>query len=172
MRKINLETKMPIFKSEALNHAKNKKLILKAIESLGTHNVIEKDQQISNTDWYLSGEIYRPYFELVRPIMESVCREVYDVIQATGTQGYGIRNYWFQQYKPGDYHKLHTHIGASFSCVYYVDLPEKAALTSFKLYGKEFTVPVKEGEILVFPGFIPHYSAPTKANKTVIVFNI
>jgi hypothetical protein len=172
MKRITLETKIPIFKSEVLHHAKNKNIILKAIESLGVHGLVEKDQQIYNTDWYLSGEIYRPYYELMRPIMESVCREIYDVIQATGTQQYGIRNYWFQQYKSGDYHKLHTHVGTSFSCVYYLDLPEKASPITFKLYGKEFVVPVKEGEILAFPGFIPHLSEPTKANKTVIVFNI
>ena len=61
-----------------------------------------------------------------------------------------------------------------FSCVYYAALPEGASLTTFKLLGKEFSIEVKEGQVLVFPAPFLHCSKPNQSNaeKIVVAFNI
>ena len=86
-----------------------------------------------------------------------------------------IFNYWFQQYKKKDFHTWHIHGGCNFSCVYYVDIDDNCSKTTFRLLdGSEFDVAVKEGDVLVFPSYMPHTSKPNKSNKTktIISFNM
>jgi uncharacterized RmlC-like cupin family protein len=82
-----------------------------------------------------------------------------------------LSNYWFQQYENGDYHGTHVH-DTPFSSVYYIELPGESPRTTLKLFGKEYQIEVQEGDILTFPGFIPHESKENKnTRKTIIAFN-
>ena len=153
------------------NHAEVKHQLLDGIRAMGTHSFIEGLDKISNTDWHLKPDCYRPYFQHLHPIVTPHLRTIG---QRVGVPE-GILNmsgYWFQQYLEGDYHGWHIHENSVFSNVYYVDLPEGASKTSFKLGGKEFEVPVKEGQILTFPSCFLHCSKPNSAGiKTIISFN-
>ena len=60
-----------------------------------------------------------------------------------------------------------------FSNVYYVELPDGAAKTSFLVGGEELSVEVEEGCILSFPTTLLHCSKPNKGGrKTVVVANM
>jgi hypothetical protein len=148
-----------------------KPLIMSAIASMGTHSMVESTQSISNTDWYLPATHARLYWPHVLPSIEHQAKEIlaslYD--QEETMQ---VSNYWFQQYKEGDFHGWHIHGACTFSNVYYVDLPDGASKTTFRIKGKEFEVDVKEGQILAFPSYYPHCSKPnTRGVKTSIAFN-
>jgi hypothetical protein len=89
------------------------------------------------------------------------------------TTDLSVYNYWFQMYSKGDWHAWHNHLGANFSNVYYLNLPEGAAKTTFKILGKEFSIEVKEGQVLSFPGIVNQCSKPNPSEepKVVIAFN-
>lgn len=168
-----MDVSMPIFKVKVSNHKNIKPLILNVIKDMGTYSYIDKNQQISNTDWHMGANFNRPYFLYVEPIVDNVRKKVqehFGYINSTVK----LVNYWFQQYAKGDYHKWHAHNASNFSCVYYVDLADDNPSTSIRMNKKEFEIPIKEGEVLIFPSFLEHTSKENKSNKTktVIPFNL
>jgi hypothetical protein len=158
------------YKTSVPRHEELKPYILNDILLLGKNSYTEKVSKISNTDWNLPAEFHRQYMTNVYPLFVNH----FDEIKNTYGWWYNQRlvNFWFQQYEPGDYHGWHIHHSVLFSSVYYVELPDGGA-TQFKTPQGTFTIPVKEGEILTFPSFFFHQSAPnkTKQRKTIIATN-
>jgi hypothetical protein len=156
---------------DVVNHKKIKSDLLIQIASMENESLIEADQTISNTDWKTPRNIERPYFYTTFSIMQDVADRVSVM---WGIPKLKVSNYWFQQYKKGDYHDWHSHEEALFSCVYYVDMADDNPKTTFNLKGKEINIPVSEGQVLIFPGFLPHTSKENKTDKTktIISFNI
>ena len=154
-------------------HLYSKQSIMDGIKNMGIHSKIVDSQSISNTDWHLNSNIERSYYNFVSPIMNNVCETINSKLNVS--EELNIFNYWFQQYKKKDFHTWHIHGGCNFSCVYYVDIDDNCSKTTFRLLdGSEFDVAVKEGDVLVFPSYMPHTSKPNKSNKTktIISFNM
>lgn len=172
MININADVKVPFFKYEVSNHLNIKNIILDDIARMGIHSHIDNDQRISNTDWHLNVNIIRPYIEHIKLDITQVCKELKKYFEYK--EEVKLSNYWFQQYSKGDYHSFHAHGQSSFSCVYYVNLQGNNPKTTFKINSEEFQIDIKEGEILVFPGFLPHTSKENTSGdvKTVIAFNL
>jgi hypothetical protein len=166
-----IEQSFPFIITDVKKHNKIKPLILKDIESIGKHSLIEDDQKISNSDWYLPSNIERTYFshitDTIFELRNNIVKQFNYSTPSTNLQ------FWFQQYEKGDHHGWHVHFGCMFSNVYYVDLPEGASKTSLKVLDKEIEVDVKEGQILTFPSCFLHTSKPNKSEKvkTVIAVN-
>ena len=59
---INVET--CFVKTKVENHSEIKQSLLEQIESIGTHNIVENNQKISNTDWHLNSNYKRNYIEI------------------------------------------------------------------------------------------------------------
>tara|TARA_R100000664_G_C2663770_1_gene78795 strand:+ start:55 stop:573 length:519 start_codon:yes stop_codon:yes gene_type:complete len=81
---------------------------------------------------------------------------------------------WFQIYKKGDYHLLHTHESAHFANVFYINLPHKKLKTKvYSLKEKELKFKCKEGDIVSFPAFYRHGSSINnyEEEKIIISFN-
>lgn len=167
---------IPIIVNSFEGHSNVKQKILDGIDSMGIHGLVDEQEQLSNTDWNLSRSSNRPYAEHLDNIFAETFKTIIDAFDYglnPITQSLKVSGYWFQQYENGDFHKWHTHPGDMFSNVYYVELPDGASKTSFMLNGNEFTVDVKEGDILTFPAFLLHQSKPNQSSrKTVVAFNI
>jgi hypothetical protein len=162
----------PFYLFDVDNHEELKPQLLEAIASMGEHGMKDHSQSIANSDWQLPREFNRPYFYKALPTMRNVVDKIAAIWHMPNE--INIFNYWFQQYRNGDYHGWHVHPDALFSCVYYLDMVDNNPRTTFNIKGKEISFPVKEGQILVFPAFLPHISKENKSDKmkTVIVFNI
>ena len=80
-----------------------------------------------------------------------------------------IDHMWFQRYLNKDHHYWHVHPKCHFALVYFLELPDNSIGTKFHNY----EVTVNEGDILIFPAFIPHTSPINNTNtrKTVIAAN-
>ena len=170
---INTDVLLPIFKYKVDNHKTIKPLILDIIEEMGSYSLIDKCQNIINTDWHLDKTYDRSYIKHIEPHIHNICFDLKNKLGYTDTQ-IELLNYWFQQYKKGDYHTWHNHIKSLFSAVYYVNLQNDNPKTSFKLGNKEFDISVEESEILIFPSFLYHTSKENKSEhtKTIISFNL
>ena len=158
------------FISSVKNHNEIKSKILDSISSMGKFSLQTGINNISNTDWHLSSEINRPYYQII----ESAILEHISDLKDKFKYKYGkVENYWFQQYHKGDYFDWHVHDGYMFSSVYYVDLHGSSPKTTFILNNKEFFIETKEGDILTFPSFLIHKSNTNQSDnvKTIISFN-
>ena len=80
-----------------------------------------------------------------------------------------IDHMWFQRYLNKDHHDWHIHPLCHFSLVYFLELPDNSIGTKFN----DYEVIVNEGDLLIFPAFIPHTSPINNTNtqKTVIAAN-
>ena len=157
------------------NHKEIKESLLSRIADIGVHSLIapknDYSHSIFNTDWYLAPRVKRPYYDTIVPIISELCENLKTKYKYP--INLELETFWFQQYKTSDFHDWHLHTGL-FSCVYYVDVSDKTPRTSFNIMGEEIEVHVDEGDILVFPTFIPHRSKPNLDTKikTVIAFNL
>lgn len=160
-------------KSWTREHCYLKNLILSDISAKETFSFETKGQKISNTDWFTKDYQNRGYIGTITELLE---RHSEAFLRTLG--GYDnasqIDSIWFQQYEQGDFHEYHTHANVPFSSVYYVSLPEGCPSTTFLFDGKEYSIEVKEGDIITFPGYIQHCSKPNSSNqvKTIISFNM
>ena len=167
-----IEQKCYFYTYEVPNHSEVKNKILEAIASEGVFSLEVSDQKIFNSDWHLHANHNRPYVQHFYPVIEKHVQKLTETVGMPPNINLSLRNFWFQQYKEGDCHGWHIHGSAVFSNVYYVDLPDGAAKTSFKVDGKEFEIEVSEGQILTFPSCFLHCSKPNPTGvKTVISFN-
>ena len=163
-----------VYVSEVEEHQEIKAKFFKFLAQNNVHGTIGvKGDEIYNTDYFVKNHssIDNSYFDIVSPIFDKHNDALskflnYVVPISTG-------QFWFQQYKKNNKHSWHRHKNSIFSNVYYVDLPEGTSKTKFRFLGREFTVDVKEGQILTFPSFIEHCSKPSLSEhiKTVISFN-
>ena len=167
-----IEQKAPFLVFDVATHAQIKDSVVAAIESMGSYSYINNMQHIAHTDWHLSPNFYRPYYELVSPVIADVVTKVNDLYEYPDQVK--LTNYWFQKYLKNDHHEWHIHKETMFNGVYFLSLPEGASKTSFKLLGEEFSVDVKEGQVLVFPSLYVHCSKPNMSSdpKLVVAFNI
>jgi len=155
-----------VYMSTVPQHDMIKPFILQLIETMGEH----RHEFIFNTDWHLGKETNRSYYDIVRPIMENHNEEIRTLL---GYEKMKVLNYWFQQYKTGDWHGWHIHNACVFSNVYFVNLTGDNPKTKFRYLGEEFSVPVEEGTIITFPSYLQHQSPENTSTqtKTVIAWN-
>lgn len=92
---------------------------------------------------------------------------------------------WYNKYDTGHYQDIHEHRPYEFSGIYILDDPNYSN-TYFFDQNSIFTVEGKhtfgeseskefdigEGNILLFPGALPHHVPPVKSSKITISFNI
>lgn len=167
-------TEIPVLVTTIENHLEIKQSILNAIDEMGTHSVIENKTRISNSDWYLLKNTDIPYAKFFDSVVDQTLKNIYKVYRY---EEFGIklqlRNYWFQQYEKGDNHSWHIHSNVLLANVYYVELPNGSAKTTFLIGNNEIEVEVKEGDVLTFPACLLHCSKPNQFDrKTVISFNL
>lgn len=162
---------LPFFITDVQEHLEVKEKVLNDIYKMGEYSFINETQRISSTDWHLNNEFNREYINHLINIFNNVCNQMNDYLKSDAKLE--IRNYWYQLYRKGDYHKWHEHFFCAFSNIYYLSLPEDSVKTSFRIGSEEFEVDVKEGQILSFPGIFTHCSKENTSDKekVVIVFN-
>jgi hypothetical protein len=152
--------------SKVFNHQEVKPKLLNLIKQIKNLHK-GKDQQITNTDYWLPKDVNKPYMKLfqetVTPTMVGLCKNWH-------CERWEIQNAWFQQYSKGDFHGWHNHGRCQFANVYFLDLPDNKMTTQFY---KEEPVEVEEGTILTFPSWLIHSSPINTSDKikTVIAFN-
>ena len=131
-----------------------------------------KFDNISHTDWDLPKTVKRAYIDyFLKNIFDDYAKYFCNLFKIDNVQ---IINMWFQIYKKGDFHSLHTHADAHFTNVFFINLPHKNLKTKiYSFYKKELSFEIKEGSIISFPAFYKHESLKNnyEEEKIVIAFN-
>jgi uncharacterized protein (DUF885 family) len=147
------------------NYKKINKELLSLINKSKFEKINTANEKISKTDWTVLQKEEIPYVEYFAKILSPALDKALPMFNS---KIWKVANIWFQQYKKGDYHNFHAHQKTNFSAVYYVELPKNSET---KFYNNE-KILVKEGDLIIFPGFWYHKSEPLKEKrKTIISFN-
>ena len=97
-------------------------------------------------------------------------------------ESFKIEDVWTVEYHTGQYHSIHTHGNGNLSAVLYFDQDEIEHSSTHFVVGTDYITNtteivsplVKEGEIIIFPSHILHFTTPNNSKKTrrIISFDI
>ena len=163
---------VPYFIVPLPEHLEIKESILKLIQEDESESNSDNGQNIYKTDYFMPDKP-RTYFSIIQPHLLKLLKTLPSIVdyQNIVTQRTGM---WYQQYRKLDHHCFHKH-DAAWASVYYVELDEKSPGTQFKGFftTENISPEVKEGDVIVFPGWLDHRSPPNLSSKrkTVIASN-
>ena len=154
------------------NHKNNLITLIKQTPS-------SKHGYVSYTDWNTEERLQENYEFTKRPYVDYFIKNIFNNYAKHFCRFFKIKkielaDIWFQIYKKGDYHLLHTHENAHFANVFYINLPYKKLKTKvYSLKEKELKFKCKEGDIVSFPAFYRHGSSINnyEEEKIIISFN-
>ena len=155
-----------IFKDKINNYKEVNKTLLEQIALIPTASRTLPHAYIQHTDYEIPKEMERKYFFT---FYECVKESLAKLSTYYGASKIEIDNFWFHQYTQGGNFGMHTHKGTHFGLIYYVECPENTG-TIFN-HGQ---INCEEGDLLLFPAFMPHASPVIEDNKrkTVIAANL
>jgi len=93
-------------------------------------------------------------------------------------RSFDIHEIWSVSYGKGDYQSVHNHGSIGLSGLLYLDLPKDSPVTFYLQPWNDIEddtvqylpVPIVEGDIVIVPSFILHFSGPNKSeNKKRII---
>ena len=172
MRKLKLNT--CAFVVKILEHESFKKFMLDHINKQPTTRLIEKNDDISNTDWKDSLDNDREYVKKFCKILEPYLLDLGRELKAST---YKVGNMWYQQYSNKSRHQWHYHNNCNWSAVYFLELPNNDCVTQMYDIPENkivFDTELVEGDLYLFPSNILHRSPPNNTNKqkSIISFNV
>jgi hypothetical protein len=160
---------IPYFIVPIKEHLEIKEKLLEIIEKDEGQRRTDFDQTIYKTDYFLKKE-NREYFNILSPFITEILKDL--PINCSFIDH--DNHIWYQQYIKLDHHSFHIH-NNQWSGIYYVELDKKSPGTQFKNYVSNTPIfpSIKEGDVLIFPGWLEHRSPPniSQKRKTVIAFN-
>lgn len=167
--------KIPTLISEIYNYVN----MMPSVENTND-NCWRSSVRFENIDWLLDEVIALVnnavgYYKSLDPIFN----------KAEFKKPYKI-NYWTNVNKPGSRNVLHSHNGSHFACVYYVQAQDTGALRMINPanliancipsapYVRDFYFNPSAGDLILWPGWMPHEVEPNLSNKDRIniVFDI
>ena len=153
-------------------HNSFKKYMMNYIKKQPTYRLIERLDDISNTDWKDSYNPNRPYVKKFAKLISPYLSKIGRVLK---TKKFTIGNMWYQQYGKGSKHQWHHHVSSNWSAVYYLELPNNLGTELYDITeSRTFDIKLNEGDLFLFPANMLHRSPPNMTNKikTIISFNI
>ena len=134
----------------------------------------DKGRVISNYGGWQSSDLLPGECDQIDRLVKRLDEEITQCAQQVGLLDLEINNIWINVNPPGAYNHLHSHVGAVFSGVYYVDSTEQHGGIQFERNdGAEYHIPAnvaketyytctrasyagKTGALYVFPGWLKH----------------
>lgn len=180
---------LPFYHAPVTAHGKIKHSVLREIDKLKADPrcLTERDNERVYSDYRMGNETAtRKYRDTV---LESVRPNIAEFVQGIGAKNVQLGSIWFQQYSKYSFHNTHTHWPSLFSVVYYLQFdPKEHRATAFLNPARlqmehyldrkipvstQFQPDAKEGDIVVFPGYLDHFVPMCRSEKTrtVVSFN-
>ena len=134
-------------------------VLLKKEEAIDTIIYICK----TSLDYMLDNILELSYQDIPKDIYTSI----YELYQIQ------LEDIWSISYKKGEYHTPHDHGSTGLTGIIYLKMPKDGAVTQYiqpwnDWYSDRtiyYPLPVKEGDIVVVPKFVRHFTEPSKSKK-------
>lgn len=154
---------VPMWSLPSINFKKKKEQLVKLLK-----NYPEKRTGIQN---------FTTNRQSPRPNLKEAFTNIYEeelgMLVESVKADVAIEDIWSVSYKKGDYHSPHNHGTIGFAGIMYLEFPEGSQPTNYIQPWQSIsndttifnTLPVKEGDIVIVPKFINHFSPPHKGKK-------
>ena len=149
------------------------------IQNAISHQVFTRNTANNVSFFDSDRENYRNY---INDFLTIFSDELQEFGQELNLNSLKIEDIWTVQYDKGDYHVVHNHGAGNLSAVLYLDYDEKEHSGTYFVPGQdnfnnrtEITSPtVQEGDIVIFPSNVLHFTVPNTSDKVrrVISFDI
>ena len=104
----------------------------------------------------------------------NICGEELNMLSQKIKKDIQIEDIWSVSYKRGEYHTPHDHGAVGLTGILYLSMDKKSPVTQYiqpwnDWYSDRtiyYPLPVQEGQIVVLPKFIKHFTEPSKSVKT------
>tara|TARA_Y100000361_G_scaffold56597_1_gene49405 strand:- start:293 stop:814 length:522 start_codon:yes stop_codon:yes gene_type:complete len=154
---------IPMWSLPSINFKKKKEQLVKLLK-----NYPEKRTGIQN---------FTTNRQSPRPNLKEAFTNIYEeelgMLVESVKADVAIEDIWSVSYKKGDYHSPHNHGTIGYAGILYLDFPEGSQPTNYIQPWQNITsdttlfntLPVKEGDIVIVPKFVNHFSPPHKGKK-------
>jgi len=154
---------VPAWKIQIINFEEKKKKLIKILESYPEEKIKYEDFD-TNRQTNRSGLVEK-FTSIMGEEMEEFSREL--------EKDFAIHEIWSVSYVQGEHHTAHNHGSMGLTGILYLDLPKDSPVTSYiqpwNDYGNDsishMTIPIVEGDIVIVPSFVLHFSKPNKSNS-------
>ena len=154
---------IPYWKIQTINFKKKKKELVELLESYPEE---KKGLQefATNRQSDRSGLVEQ---------FSSILSEEFEAFSEKIKKDFAIIEIWSISYDKGDNHLPHNHSSVGLSGILYLNLPKDSPATEYIQPWNDITrdtvqytiVPIVEGNIIIVPSFILHFSEPNKSNS-------
>jgi len=155
------------FPLEKHNDIKNKLMTFIAFDRNG-RKFIDSGDHLNKTDFFSPREDIPFYYSV---FYENAQEYYWEVLDRYCQMNIDLESVWYQQYIKKDTHGWHVHPASSISFVYNLELENSQSSTEF--YDREtkqiVQLDVNEGDILTFPSYLIHRSAPLIGKRKTII---
>ena len=159
---------IPFWKIQTINFEEKKKELNKILKSYPEE---KKGMQefATNRQSDRSGLVEK-FFSIMKQELEDFSREI--------ETDFAITEIWTVSYDKGDWQGMHNHGSLGLTGILYLDLPKDSPVTFYLQPWNDIEddtvqylpVPIVEGDIVIVPSFVLHFSKPNKSkNKKRII---
>ena len=119
-----------------------------------------------------------PWLDYLLDINQFVTTHANEYVKLTESTNLvsSIEGIWFSHYPTNAYFDYHEHIGVSAVAVLYLEKPVNSGNLHIKetTNSKSIEIFGEEGDLIIFPGFLPHKTTPNlnSMNRTVITYDL
>jgi len=155
---------IPYWKIQTINFEEKKKELTKLLESYPEEKRNGEQSFSSNRHTDRAG-FAEPFSLIMNEELKAFAIEI--------ETDFMIAEIWSANYGKGDYQHVHNHSSTGLSGILYLDLPKDSPVTFYLQPWNDIiddtvlylTVPVVEGDIVIIPSFVMHFSEPNKSNS-------
>ena len=159
---------IPYWKIQIINFKKKKKELTKLLESYPEEK--GELQEFTTNRQSDRADLAEKFSSIMIEEISKFSREI--------KKDFVIHEIWSVSYDKGDNHLSHNHGSMGLSGILYLDLPKDSPVTDYIQPWNNFeidtvqynSVPIVEGDIIITPSFVLHFSKPNKSdNKKRII---
>ena len=156
---------IPFWKIQTINFEEKKKELVELLESCPEERT-ELQEFATNRQSDRSG-LVEGFLSIMSEEVETLSKTIFEKVDIA------IPEMWSISYDKGDYHPPHNHSSMGLSGVLYLDFPKNSPVTVYiqpwNNYVNDnvqyYVVDVAEGDIVISPSFIIHFTEPNKLNS-------
>ena len=154
---------IPFWQIKIINFEEKKNELTKLLESYPEER--KGLQEFATNRQIGPSDLINGFFSIMNQELEAFSREI--------EKEYTITDLWSLSYNRGDFHPAHNHSSIGLSGILYLDLPKDSPVTEYiqpwnNYVGdtvQYYAEPVVEGDIVIVPSFILHFSNPNKSEN-------
>ena len=154
---------IPFWQIKIINFEEKKNELTKLLESYPEER--KGLQEFATNRQIGPSDLINGFFSIMNQELEAFSREI--------EKEYTITDLWSLSYNRGDFHPAHNHSSMGLSGILYLDLPKDSSETTYIQPWNDYendtvshmAIPLVEGDMIIVPSFILHFSNPNKSEN-------